>query len=173
MAIRYFGTEDIDWFYKTDKQWVDDWVDSASREEIPNEDYFDYGDNQDPASIRSADMRNLLKISEARDGYEYLLNPAAQTEDGEWEAWAFGTKLPGAFRYQSFEKMMQAEQSQALLEIKPASKMDLFKSEVNTHGAIVFVLFLPVIILQTLIALPFRLGAWIYSRLKSSRKDLN
>jgi hypothetical protein len=37
-----------------------------------------------------------------------LLNPKVIDENGEWEAWEFGNKIPGAYRYRSFWEMMQA-----------------------------------------------------------------
>lgn len=46
------------------------------------------------------------------------MNPEITTDDGEWEAWAFGAKLPGAVRYRNFEDMMRAEYETALLDIQ-------------------------------------------------------
>ena len=52
-------------------------------------------------------MKTALQISFTEDGYVYLLNPKIIDSRNEWEAWDFGTKLPGAYRYRSFWEMMQ------------------------------------------------------------------
>jgi len=54
-------------------------------------------------------LYSCLQISDDTDGYVYLLNPKIFTPDGDWEAWSFGSKIPGAFRYRSFWDMMRAD----------------------------------------------------------------
>jgi len=60
--------------------------------------------------MRRVYLRTALQISseEDCDGDLYLLNPKIVDARGEWEAWDFGNKNPGADRYQSFWEMIQA-----------------------------------------------------------------
>ncbi len=53
-------------------------------------------------------MNTAWQISSTEDGYVYLLNPLIIDHRNEWEAWDFGSKYPGAYRYRSFWDMMQA-----------------------------------------------------------------
>lgn len=70
--------------------------------------YFVYGEEQDCVYLRREYLQTALEInSDSGDGDIYLLNPQIITADGEWEAWHFGNKLPGAIRYRSFYEMMQ------------------------------------------------------------------
>ena len=118
MFTQFLPTEEINWFYETDKEWADMWEDASGDLQISDEDYFVYGPKQDPIHIRSEYMKSCLKISTDQDGYVFLLNPEIISDDGEWEAWAFGTKLPGAYRYKNFEDLMRAEYETALEDIK-------------------------------------------------------
>ena len=52
---------------------------------------------------------NFCGIPLTFDGFIYLLNPQVVTNDGEWEAWDFGNKYPGAKRYKSFWEMIRFE----------------------------------------------------------------
>jgi hypothetical protein len=52
-------------------------------------------------------MQDLLQVSSNDEDYVFLLNPRVQTPDGEWEAWDFGNKYPGANRYRTFAMMME------------------------------------------------------------------
>ncbi|MFE2544109.1 SMI1/KNR4 family protein [Actinacidiphila glaucinigra] len=75
-----------------------------------DEEYFVYGDAQDPVSMRPEYVRHTLKISHTPEATEvYLLNPCVVTADGEWEAWFVAHWLPGAVRYRSFWDLMNDE----------------------------------------------------------------
>ncbi|MGV0106099.1 Knr4/Smi1-like domain-containing protein [Nostoc sp. DSM 114160] len=103
-GIKFYSTEEVDWFAARNQEWIDIWTsDIEETPSIPNEQYFVYGEEQDCINIRSEYMQTALQISSDCDGYIYLLNPLVITPDGEWEAWDFGNKLPGAFRYRSFQ----------------------------------------------------------------------
>lgn len=104
---KLLATKEIDWFYTLNKEWVDVW-NEGERYEVNDEKYFFYGKHQDAGSIRSYYMKTALQISTDEDGYVYLLNPIVVNEQGEWEAWDFGNKIAGAYRYRSFWEMMQA-----------------------------------------------------------------
>ncbi|MCF4970538.1 SMI1/KNR4 family protein [Nostoc sp. CMAA1605] len=101
------GTKDVDWFYTLNQEWVDVWH-GIERDEVDDETYFLYGRHQDPCHIRTRYMKTALQISTDEDGYVYLLNPMVIDEQGEWEAWDFGNKIAGAYRYRTFWDMMQA-----------------------------------------------------------------
>lgn len=118
MFARFLAPAEVNWFYDTNKDWVDIWIEGSGDYGVPDEDYFVYGPDQDCINIRAEYMKACLKLSTDEDGYVFLLNPEVTTDDGEWEAWAFGTKLPGAVRYRTFEEMMRAEYETALLDIQ-------------------------------------------------------
>ena len=100
-----YGTDKIDWFINENQNWVDAWNDSD--EEIGDEQYFQYGAHQDCCQLRRKYMKTALQISSTEDGDVYLLNPLIIDRRNEWEAWDFGNKNPGAFRYRSFWEIMQ------------------------------------------------------------------
>ncbi len=165
MGVNFLSTNNIEWFYQTDKQWIDDWIDSAPDDEISDAEYYCYGEKQEPTNIRNNYLKSLLKISEDQDGYVFLLNPDVKTNDGEWEAWAFGTKLPGAYRYRSFEKMMRVEKKQALTEIEEESNF-LSQSKLKLTKIMLFILLSPLILVNSVFVYTFRLFSWIGSLFK-------
>jgi hypothetical protein len=101
----FCDTDKIDWFVQENRDWAEMW--SKSDVDVSDEQYFQYGENQDCCSMRTRYTKNTLQISPVDDGYVYLLNPLIIDNRNEWEAWDFGTKNPGAFRYRSFWDMMQ------------------------------------------------------------------
>lgn len=77
--------------------------------EVSDAQYLQYGANQEPYTYRSEYLKTALAISEMGDGALFLLNPQILLPSGEWEAWFFANWLPGARRYQSFDRLMVAE----------------------------------------------------------------
>jgi hypothetical protein len=77
--------------------------------EIPDEQYFVYGPEQDPVTMRYNYLPRSVAVSAySDDGDMYLLNPAVTFGD-EWEAWLLSSRLPGANRYKSFWDLMEEE----------------------------------------------------------------
>ncbi|MBN2579615.1 MAG: SMI1/KNR4 family protein [Pirellulales bacterium] len=106
---RIWGTEEICWFRKKNREWIDAYSGPASFgpvEEQPDEEYFAYENTE---NYRYGQLKETLQISEEGDSAVYLLNPQVITKDGEWEAWFFANWIPGVVRYRSFLEMMQAE----------------------------------------------------------------
>lgn len=101
-----YGTDKINWFINENQDWVDAW--NNDNDEICDEQYFQYGGHQDCCWIRREYLKTALQISSTEDGDVYLLNPLIIDRRNEWEAWDFGNKNPGAYRYRSFWEMMQA-----------------------------------------------------------------
>jgi hypothetical protein len=99
-----YGTKEIDWLRVQQNDLITCWDDDYP---ISDEQYFYYGAYQSPSNIRNRYLKTALQISNYEDGYVYLLNPEIIDERGEWEAWDFGTKISGAYRYRSFWDMMQ------------------------------------------------------------------
>lgn len=99
-----YGIDQTKWFIDENKEWAEIWDDCN---EIDDEKYFQYGEHQDCIWIRGQYMKTALQISSTEDGYVFLLNPQIRDTRNEWEAWDFGNKLPGAYRYRSFWDMMQ------------------------------------------------------------------
>ncbi|WP_055076748.1 SMI1/KNR4 family protein [Pseudanabaena sp. 'Roaring Creek'] len=104
--MNLWSTEEVDWFVARNQDWVDAWADD---DDIPDEKYFIYGDNQDCVYMRNRYLKTALEVTcRGGDGDIYLLIPEVIfPETGEWEAWHFGNKLPGAHRYRSFYELMQ------------------------------------------------------------------
>lgn len=99
--------ENIDWFYKLNKEWVDIWQEGAEGyEETSDEEYFVYGKEQDSCKIRERYLKTALQISDTLEGDVLLLNPKVKFGE-EWEAWWFGNKLPGAIRFKSFGELLE------------------------------------------------------------------
>lgn len=99
-----YGTEQIAWFIDENRDWAECWDDN---DDVSDEKYFQYGEHQDCIWVRGRYIKTALQISSTEDGYVYLLNPQIIDNRNEWEAWDFGSKLPGANRYRSFWDMMQ------------------------------------------------------------------
>jgi HEAT repeat protein len=75
----------------------------------PERDYLVPDGKNDPVDAKGGHLRYALAISVNVDGYMTLLDPLAVDADGEWEAWDFGTKLPGAQRFPSFAALLEAD----------------------------------------------------------------
>lgn len=106
--LELWSVEEIDWFRVRNSQWIDCWQPYESeRPSVPDEQYFVYGEAQDPVYLRREYLATALEISsDSGDGDIYLLIPEVIDSNGEWEAWHFGNKLPGAYRYRSFYDLM-------------------------------------------------------------------
>jgi HEAT repeat protein len=76
---------------------------------IPERDYLAPDGTNDPIDAKGGHLAYALAISVNVDGYSTLLDPLVVDADGEWEAWEFGTKLPGAQRYASFAALLEAD----------------------------------------------------------------
>ncbi len=99
-----YGTDTIKWFIEENRDWAECWDDG---DDIEDERYFQYGEHQDCCWLRGRYLKTALQISSTEDGYVYLLNQQITDSRNEWEAWDFGSKHPGAYRYRSFWDMMQ------------------------------------------------------------------
>ncbi|MFE6662135.1 SMI1/KNR4 family protein [Streptomyces sp. NPDC057697] len=103
---RLLPTREIGWLRDLAPELIGD----DEPDDIPDEQYDVYGDQQQPWAIRTAYLNDMLKISHTPDsGDVYLLNPHIRTPDGEWEAWYLAHWLPGAVRYRSFWDLMNDE----------------------------------------------------------------
>lgn len=138
---RFWSTEDIERFAVRHSQWIRAFIDRTEILEIPLEDefqelndrwepvgisdndYFVYGEDQDPRNLRSEYLKTAIEISDVGFASIYLLNPQVVTPEGEWEAWFFADYLPGADRYRSFQEMMEAEYRN-FLEMQEVSEDD-------------------------------------------------
>lgn len=120
------AVHEIDFFHNQHPDTVEAWL-SAMPEDYaqwrtPDEKYFYYGPDQDSTTLRDEYLLTALAISEDVEAAVYLLNPQIITPAGEWEAWYFGYKLPGANRYRSFEEMMEAEYLRIIKNLESASQ---------------------------------------------------
>lgn len=106
---RILPVREVGWTRDLDPELVAVWGEAGGAR-VEDEEYFVYGDAQDPVSMRPEYVPHTLKISHTVDATEvYLLNPCVVTADGEWEAWFVAHWLPGAVRYQSFWDLMNDE----------------------------------------------------------------
>lgn len=81
-----------------------------SYSDVPDDEYYVYGEEQKPDALRASYLTSLVLISSDDSPINYLLNPSVIFDDGEWEAWAYSSEdFDGAIRYQSFIKLLEAE----------------------------------------------------------------
>ncbi|MFD4945997.1 SMI1/KNR4 family protein [Streptomyces sp. NPDC058409] len=109
---RILPLQEVGWARDLDPELITGWTDgpteTASR--VSDEEYFVYGEAQDPTSLRPVYLPHTLMISHTPNATDvYLLNPCVVTADGEWEAWYLAHWLPGAVRYRSFWDLMNDE----------------------------------------------------------------
>lgn len=104
--IKFLNTDEVDWFRVENQEWIDAW--NQHTIEVSDEEYYQYGGHQDPVNLRTEYLHSALQISSIEEGSVFLLNPKVVGERGEWEAWEFGTAIPGAYRYRSFWELMKA-----------------------------------------------------------------
>ena len=103
---KLWQTSEVDWFRKRHQDWIDILLDIGSYE-VPDDEYFVYGDAQATFNYRILYLSSLLEISKYDGEAILLLNPEVVTADGEWEAWFFAHWHPGAARYHSFDELMR------------------------------------------------------------------
>ncbi len=110
---RLWSSEEIEWFSVRHQDWIDAWrvgeAHFGGPKPVSDEEYFIYGERQNPGILRGEYLQTALEISDLGDSAIYLLNPQIMTEDDEWEAWFFANWLPGVNRYRSFWELMLAE----------------------------------------------------------------
>lgn len=107
--LQLWSTEEVNWFSTNNQDWIDGWkpTENCTIPTVPDEQYFVYGEAQDCVYLRCEYLQNALEISsDSGDGDIFLLIPNVVFENGEWEAWHLGRKLPGASRYRSFYELM-------------------------------------------------------------------
>ncbi len=106
--MHLYSTAEIDWFTSRNQQWIDAWLSNADDLTVSDEKYFVYGADQNCVHLRREYLSTALEVSsDSGDGDVFLLIPEVVSETGEWEAWHFGNKLPGANRYRSFYELME------------------------------------------------------------------
>jgi hypothetical protein len=121
-ALGFLDAGRVEWFRDREPQYVDIWAYTdygatedddpahyAFRRLVPECEYLDHEREQDCVHAKPGHVRYALQISNDVDGYTILLNPLVVDQDGEWEAWDFGSKLPGAIRYRSFAELIAAD----------------------------------------------------------------
>jgi len=119
-ALGFLDTARVGWFRDREPSYVDIWTsgdwqledDSSNpgfRRLIPECEYLDHDRDQDVVHAKGGHVAYALQISGDVDGYTVLLNPLVVSQHGEWEAWDFGSKLPGANRYRAFDALLAAD----------------------------------------------------------------
>ncbi len=135
--------QEITWCKDSKPGLVEGWL-AAERESehpfepFPDEYYLVYGEEQSPQDIRPEYLETALQISEMGDAAMVLLNPVIQDDDGEWEAWYFSAKMPGAIRYRSFHELMQAQLQTAReyrLELETENALQSMPRPANNGGS--------------------------------------
>lgn len=137
---RLWSCEAIDRFIARHPQWIksfcngqdltplspedslDDLDDAWQPVGISDEEYYVYGEDQDPTRLRLEYLPTAMEISDVGLDSIYLLNPRAVTAAGEWEAWFLADYLGGADRYPCFQALMEAEYQNFLDGLKPLTE---------------------------------------------------
>jgi hypothetical protein len=96
------------WLHEEDAQLVQIWQRNAGGD-ASDADYHVYGERQDVVKLRPSYMSRMVCLSPVVDGGVLLLNPAIRFADGEFEAWDFSVKYPGARRYPSLAELLEAQ----------------------------------------------------------------
>ncbi len=105
--LKLWSIEEVDWMIHRYPHMVESY-NQDDELSVSDEEYFVYGEDQDPVHMRDEYLLTALEISsDSGDGDNFLLIPEVITAEGEWEAWHLGSKLPGAYRYRSFYELMQ------------------------------------------------------------------
>jgi HEAT repeat protein len=109
----------VGWFRDRERSYVDIWSDldlevtpdglHSGFHGLPEAGYLDHARRPDSVAHKTGHVRYALQISSDFDGYTVLLNPLVVDQYGEWEAWDFGSKLPGAARHRSFAALLAAD----------------------------------------------------------------
>ena len=101
--------EKIDWLKNVDPGLVEVYTVMFKDEfETTDEEYFVYGEEQQPTTFRSSYFESCLAVSGYGDATILLLNPEIKFGE-EWEAWMYAPWNLGLNRYQSFEQLMIGE----------------------------------------------------------------
>jgi hypothetical protein len=106
-SCELYGTDQIKWFIEENKEWAEIWSGDADKIDEEWAEIWGVEDDDDDISDEGQYMKTALQISSTRDGDVFLLNPIIKDSRNEWEAWDFGNKNPGAYRYRSFWDMIQ------------------------------------------------------------------
>lgn len=93
-------------FVDEEREWADIWTRESGTELSVEEHVRSRGDD---VRARWALLYGCVQVSDVGDAAVYLLCPDVVDAEGEWEAWLFATWLPGARRYASWWKLLQAE----------------------------------------------------------------
>lgn len=99
-------TAQVGWLRDRDPELIDIWL--ADEYEVPGAEEYVASDGAEvPRHLEVLHMPHLLQVSTCIDGYVTLLNPLVVDAAGEWEAWDFGSKVPGANRFDSFASLLR------------------------------------------------------------------
>lgn len=109
----------VGWFRDRERSYVDIWSDldlevtpdglHTGYHGFPEARYLDLARRPESVEHKRGHVRYVLQISDDIDGYTALLNPLVVDQHGEWEAWDFGSKVPGAVRHRSFAGLLAAD----------------------------------------------------------------
>jgi hypothetical protein len=108
-GLTLLPVDEIDRFGRREPDWLAAWMEgyrsvpgpSTATEPLPD-------DPTDPATMPAEQLADTIVVSTTADMRLLLINPSLIDEAGEWEAWDFATWYPGAYRYPSFGRLVEA-----------------------------------------------------------------
>ena len=103
-----FPSDQVTFLRDFDPHLVSIW--ENGNDDISDDEYFVYGEEQDSVTLRGKYMKNCVAVSGWGDAGILLLNPEIKFDD-EWEAWSFANWYPGAYRYKSFWDLVKHKSS--------------------------------------------------------------
>lgn len=124
---RLWSTDQIKWLAETEQAFIDAW--NQYDTPVSDAEYFNYSPAQDPVHLRPEYLRSALQLSDFVDAAVVLLNPEIKTSTAEWEGWDFGNAWPGAYRYETFEKLMIALRERTLANLGEAIEFERGQQE--------------------------------------------
>ena len=119
---RLFSAAEIRWLRDGEPQFIEAWTQYDTP--VADADYFNYNATQDPVHLRPEYLHDVLQLSEFVESAVVLLNPRIRTSAAEWEGWDFGNEWPGAYRYETFERLMVALRERTLANLESAIEFE-------------------------------------------------
>ncbi len=85
---------------------------------VPDEEYFVYGEEQDPCNTRLEYLRTAIAISDEEANSTLLINREVRFANGEWEIYDLSTYLAGAARFNSFYSFLEFDCESHIRDLK-------------------------------------------------------
>ncbi|HEX5579320.1 MAG TPA: hypothetical protein VFY43_06615, partial [Candidatus Limnocylindria bacterium] len=108
-GLTLLPVSEIDRFGRRESAWLAGWTQGHEWAEAAYGSSDRLGDDPtDPATFPARQLGDTIVVSTTVDERVLLINPASTEAGGEWEAWDFANWYPGAYRYPTFARLVEA-----------------------------------------------------------------